>query len=818
MHNLVVILVICALLISVCPCTGTASPEITIHLDGNDQGRVFDGIGVLSAGAASRLLIDYPEPQRSQILDFLFKPNFGASLHDLKVEIGGTMNSTWGSEPSHANTLNEFEHPKPEYYDRGYEWWLMKEARKRNPGIILESLPWGVPGWIGQLYTQIQADYVVQFIKGARDYHGITINYQGILNEDSNYKPEWIKLLRKDLDDAGLQAVKIVASDVAGVSAAWKIVQDVNADPELSKSVHAITIHYPVWCTADYLHQLSPDAAKNLGKPLWCGEDAVYGDPWARADGFAKLYNRNYILGRMTKTLINVPITSNFEFLSPFNVPIFNNPGLMKANTPWSGHYEVPPSLWATAHTTQFTKPGWRYLDGGCGLLGQAGETGSYVTLRSPDESGNYSIIIETMKGDTHDIIVGTKDSDPLPDIPTRQVMFNVKNLSEGTVHVWRSNKADQFVQLPDITPESGTFTVTLEGNSIYTLTTTTGQHKGSCDIPKNSPFPFPYKDNFEGYALGKMAKYLSDEQGTFAIATRMDAHGKCLRQIVPQAGIGGCGREYPWTIVGNAAWNDYETSVDVHLGEKGFAGIYGRIDDPLTKYMPGGYGLFIDNTGAWQLKDTTTLIESGKVKLLPDAWHNLKLKFIGSHVIAVIDGNVMCSIMDDFHLNGVVALASSYDCIEFDNLSIKPYKGHAPKPTVQWENLALGKKVIASKELNADHSAAKVVDGSHTSGWCPGESKSSDEWLEIDFGKETTFDRTIIDQHKLGQSAGGITSYKIQYWNGSNWKDAFNGSSMAMRQMDDFPQVTANKVRLLITECSENSGVYEFQVYQHKT
>lgn len=33
--------------------------------------------------------LDYPEPQRSEILDYLFKPNFGAALSILKVEIGG---------------------------------------------------------------------------------------------------------------------------------------------------------------------------------------------------------------------------------------------------------------------------------------------------------------------------------------------------------------------------------------------------------------------------------------------------------------------------------------------------------------------------------------------------------------------------------------------------------------------------------------------------------------------------------------------------------------------------------------------------------
>ena len=93
------------------------SPSSTSTAD--PKGRTFEGLGALSAGASSRLLIDYPEPQRSQILDFLFKPNFGRSLHHLKVEIGGDVNSTDGTEPSHARTREEFEHPRPEYFQRG---------------------------------------------------------------------------------------------------------------------------------------------------------------------------------------------------------------------------------------------------------------------------------------------------------------------------------------------------------------------------------------------------------------------------------------------------------------------------------------------------------------------------------------------------------------------------------------------------------------------------------------------------------------------------------------------------------------------------
>ncbi len=74
--------------------------EVEIFIDGKSPGRTFEGLGALSAGASSRLLWDYPEPYRGEILDLLFKPKFGASLQHLKVEIGGDVNSTDGSEPA----------------------------------------------------------------------------------------------------------------------------------------------------------------------------------------------------------------------------------------------------------------------------------------------------------------------------------------------------------------------------------------------------------------------------------------------------------------------------------------------------------------------------------------------------------------------------------------------------------------------------------------------------------------------------------------------------------------------------------------------
>ena len=78
------IVAVCGMFLMLAVTTPVRAADTTVILNGNSPGRTFEGLGALSAGASSRLLIDYPEPQRGQILDFLFKPSFGASLHHLQ--------------------------------------------------------------------------------------------------------------------------------------------------------------------------------------------------------------------------------------------------------------------------------------------------------------------------------------------------------------------------------------------------------------------------------------------------------------------------------------------------------------------------------------------------------------------------------------------------------------------------------------------------------------------------------------------------------------------------------------------------------------
>ena len=148
--------------------------------DSRGPARIFDGIGGLSGGGATSVLLrDYPEPARSTILDLLFKPNFGASLHIFKTEIGGDAQSTDGAESSHMHD------PWTTNYATGYEWWLMQESKARNPNIKLYGLPWAFPQWVscapGTLTNCTNnpydrpnqtAAYITSWVKGAKSVYG----------------------------------------------------------------------------------------------------------------------------------------------------------------------------------------------------------------------------------------------------------------------------------------------------------------------------------------------------------------------------------------------------------------------------------------------------------------------------------------------------------------------------------------------------------------------------------------------------------------------------------------------------------------------
>ena len=626
----------------------TASDKQSIRVDADSVGRTFEGVGALSAGASSRLLLDYKDPHRSQIMDYLFKPKFGAGFQHVKVEIGGDVNSTDGTEPSHAHTREELDYPSPDFFQRGYEWILMKEAKLRNPSIKLDCLEWGVPGWIGngEFFSRDNANYVASFIKGAQIHHDLRIDFTGIWNERL-YDIAYIKLLRKTLDDHGFTSVKIVAADEYEEHLMWKIAEDMAHDKELLDAVDVIGAHYP----ERILDYKSTDIARQLGKRLWNSEGGPWRGDWEGFAYLAKMFNRNYIEGRMTKQIIWSLITAYYDNLS------LPNSGVMMAKWPWCGHWQLQPALWAVAHTTQFADPGWSYIDSGCLYLDKGG---SMVTLKSPDASGHYSLIIETI------------DAKESQDVEIRLPGEFLKK----EIHVWRSVfKKEEFVQLENSHPVNNTLRLHLEPHALYSLTTTTGQQKGFYDPPALKPFPFPYATDFEQDPLGQLPPYFSDQGGVFEVSQRADGKGKCLKQIVTQPGIEWqSDKSFVETVLGDTSWTDYTVMTDFYFNvDSGYVALLGRVGELFRSHeAPQAYWLKLYTSGQWQLLAGNTVLESGQAYITVQEWHNLRLSFAGDTIKAFINNRLVADIRDSLYTAGLAGLGSGFHFIEFDNFRVE--------------------------------------------------------------------------------------------------------------------------------------------------
>jgi galactosylceramidase len=793
--------------------TTSATAGVRVVIDPASPGRVFEGLGALSAGASSRLLMDYPEPARGEILDYLFKPGLGAALHHLKVEIGGDVNSTDGTEPGFARTRDEFLQPRPEYFDRGYEWWLMREAKRRNPGILIDILQWGAPGWIGdrdvpddpalatrpwgepvrqfnrrKFYTQDNADYIAAFIRGAREHHGVAVDFCGIWNE-THWDEAWIKRLRRTLDAAGLRSVGIVAADQCGPRP-WEIARSMLRDPALMDAIRVIGAHYPGMMrrteVPDGEYNSIPEA-RQTGKPLWSSEDGPWRGDWEGAARLARIYNRNYIRGRMTKTVIWSLVTSYYDTL-----PIPGS-GPMRANAPWSGHYEIQPALWAIAHTTQFTQPGWRYLDTACGITDD--QQVSHVTLLSPD-GRDCSVILEAVDART--------DTDITIALPP--------GLAARPLHGRRTDRGRWFEPLADAVPRDGVVSIRLPAGSICSLSTLAGQGKGATVIRPPAAFPSPYTDDFESSAVGAYARYFADQGGVFEVTRRPDGRGRCLRQMITRKGIDWNAHPtpQPFTIIGSSEWRNCEVRCDVLAPGQGHAAVYARIGRcPMTDGPPPGYGFGLAGGGRWQLNAATRHLASGTLAETAEGWHTLALRCSGPMIVALLDGRELARVEDFTFSAGMAGLASGYHDACFDDFCVQPLAGP------EWVNLARGRPTTGSSRWADEFDARFATDGDFATRWNSQDGRTAGEWITIDFGRPTRFNRIVVHEY-----APRLRTYTLQGSpDGTVWSDIHAAAAGRTDTWTErFPEARARYLRFRVdTTDGQTPSMYELEVFDTK-
>jgi galactosylceramidase len=697
---------------SICAAAAATGPNPDIQhieLKGDAGGKRFDGIGIVTGGGGTSVLLkDYPEPQRSQLLDLVYKPKFGASVSALYVEIPGDGNSTQGSMPSHMHTREDLN------YSRGYLWWEMVEAKKRNPQLSLDGAAWSAPGWIGgqgavfaqstgnfykgdaKFFSQDTADYYAKWLRGLRYVYGLEFDAIGSRNEKgASY--DFAKALRATLNANGFGKTQIHGFDNWPDKWKFSFVDDMLTDEALRNSLDIISAH--INAPVSSAPKAVQEVAAKMGKPIWNTEQHVYKAGYDGLISLVQAFNENYIRSGVTK------VTNWYGIAGLYTMESYSGEkeAMLRANWPWSGYYRPNEVLWGYAHYGQFTAIGWEYLKDGSGDL-RAG--GTFVTLKSP--GNDYSIIIETKaaKG-------------------PQQVEFKVGGgLSGKRVAVWRSNEKEQFTRQPDLRPADGTVTLTLDPEAVYSLTTTDGQRKGSFEkIPEPKQFPFPYYETFEQYAKppewGYLPRYFADIAGAFELSDCPGAKGWCIRQSVPVPTLSWAPDWKPYTIVGDDQWQDYEVSADVYLGPDESAAVMGRVNHVGTGYgfIPKGYFLQLNDRGELRLVvvrgkvDKKKLIGDGEQQALIRAqndtseggekvlgtvelphiaanqWHKLKLRFEQTRITAFVDGRQVLAATDTLYAHGMAGLlagaaGNKLSMPYFDNVLINRIDGPVPSPS----------------------------------------------------------------------------------------------------------------------------------------
>ncbi|MDH6575979.1 RICIN domain-containing protein [Kitasatospora sp. MAP5-34] len=665
--------------------TATSAAATAIAVDGTSAGRTFDGVGAISGGGGnSRLLLDYPEPQRGQILDYLFKPGYGAALQILKAEVGGDTNSTDGAESSIEHTRGNVN------CDNGYEWWLMEQAKARNPGIKLYALAWGAPGWIGNgdFWSQDMIDYLMSWL-GCAHQHGLSIDYLGGWNE-RGYNAAWYENLHATLAAKGYTSTKVVGADDT-----WSVATAMRGDSALDAAVDIVGAHYPCgYMSAMTSCSTTPDALAT-GKQLWASENGSQ-DADTGAAPMARAINRGYLDARLT-AFINWPVVAAiYPNLG------FNTMGLVTADQPWSGAYSVGRSTWATAQTTQFTAPGWQYLDTASGYLAGDRANGSYVSYMAAGRSA-WSTVFETM------------------DAPSAQtVTLSVKGgLPAGVLHVWStdfSSDAANAHMVPgaDLYSTAGTYQLTLLPGHLYTVTTTTGQGALATTVPQRGLLALPYADSLAGTATGQEARYFTTMNGAFETAPCAGSRaGRCLRQQAPQTPIRWTDEsaDQPYALMGDLSWSDYTVSADVLLEHAGTAELLGRVGaQGRNNNGLNAYNLRVGDNGAWTLLKSDTAwafstLASGTVAPLgTGTWHTVALSFQGTTLTARIDGTVVGTVTDSSYAAGQIALGTGgYYGAQFSNLSVTPGATAPLDGTYRLVNANSGQLLDASDQGTAD-------------------------------------------------------------------------------------------------------------------
>ncbi|MBW3624671.1 MAG: alpha-L-fucosidase [Armatimonadetes bacterium] len=128
-------------------------------------------------------------------------------------------------------------------------------------------------------------------------------------------------------------------------------------------------------------------------------------------------------------------------------------------------------------------------------------------------------------------------------------------------------------------------------------------------------------------------------------------------------------------------------------------------------------------------------------------------------------------------------------------------------------DDLAKGKPATASHTRGNDRrfGPAQTLDGKANTYWTTEDGITS-AWLEVDLGQPTRFNVAGIQEAiELGQR---VTAYRLDHWDGDEWKTFAKGTTVGRKKLDRFEPVTTQRVRLVIEDARACPAIRSFGLW----
>lgn len=714
-----------------------------VTIDGRDYRgtNTYNGWGAVSCNNTSRLLLDYKEEHPEaywRLMNLLFNPVTGAGLTSIKVEMGGDVNTSSGTEPATKRSADE-----PANVLRGAGWHFAADAKRINPDIKIEILRWGEPSWTGTDFER-RYQWYKETIDAVYDTFGIKIDYVSPGQNERNDMSitntrnlDWIKYFAKRLQEEtdgryDYSQIKIVAADTYRKPETANLIL---LDQELLELVDVFSYHYDLSG-----HPSLTRLSQEHGKEVWYGEgiapmvraqNRYHVDPERGGIGgntgvvdiaqrFINMYNWSGTAfpARMTKFMFQPAVIANYQGVQ------YNPKDLISAHYPWSGYYETDAGIQMVQHFNWFIDHDWVYLEGACygdGIWTDGGvavdsSSHNYLTLKDP-QTDDFTMV--HANNTAH----------------TRCYEIKLQNLDTAgrPLYLWETRGPEPGQKLDHnwmqpigvVTPtvdDAGVYSarITVKPYSILTISTlsngidnrASAYVSGANDsLAADTVLPLPYSDDFEykDYPVdaqgrtylerrGGTPRYTTDQYGAFEVVLAEDG-SHVLQQMIayPQRGyewsVWGNHRENnqtqtrPNTLLGDYRWTNYTAQIDFKLdsavygNQPNYAGL-GVRQLMFGEHDPAGYSCLVYADGRYQLCRKGAVVRQGRIADFdPTQWHTLAVAAADNSITAYLDGVELASYTDSSDacvLSGRVAILSGYYNTQYDNLLITPIEGYA--------------------------------------------------------------------------------------------------------------------------------------------